>query len=160
MKYENYEKMIIDRLQKCPELDILTCEIDSSVLSRQKSSKPSVYILYQGSQYEDPETLGMTAQTETMTFEIVIFARKLRGKSGIYASFETITKRLLGYHEKGMRTPVTFQKFGYVSEMQGYYQYALQCSFTGYIVESCNEENEEHSPLIKQIINNLTNVME
>ena len=155
MKYENYEKMIIDRLQKCQELDILACEIDSSVLSRQKSFKPSVYVLYQGSQYEDPETLSMIAQMETMTFEIVIIARKLRGKSGIYAAFEIITKKLLGYREKGMRTPVIFQKFGYVSEMQGTYQYALQCSFTGYIVQSYDEDAEKPL-LIQKITNNIT----
>jgi hypothetical protein len=93
----------------------------------------------------------MISQMETMTFEIIIIARKQRGEKGAYAAFETITRRLLGYREKRMRTPVIFQKFGYVSETNTTYQYALQCSFTGYIVESCKNEDTEQTPMIKEI---------
>jgi len=156
MKYEDYEKIIINRLQQCPELDIITCEIDSSVLNRQQqSSKPTIYVMYQGSSYDDPESLGMISQMETMTFEIIISAMKQRGKKGVYAAFETITKKLLGYREKGMRTPVIFQKFGYVSETDAVYRYVLQCSFTGYIVE-CRDINVTEQPaLITQITNKI-----
>ena len=161
MKYENYEKMIIARLQKCPELDVQTKEIDSSGLNKQQqSSKPMVYVLYQGSTFDEPQELGMISQLETMAFDIIIFARKQRGSTGAYAAFEILTKNLLGYREKGMRSPIIFQKFGYVSETNTTWQYALQCSFTGYIVESCDEENSEQPPLIKKITNNLTSVMQ
>jgi hypothetical protein len=158
MKYEKYEKMIIDRLSQCPELDVQTKETNSSGLNTaRQSSKPMIYVLYQGSAYEEPQELGVIAQTETMSFEVIIFARKQRGTTGAYAAFETITKKLLGYREKGMRTPVIFQKFGYVSETNTTYQYALQCSFTGYIVENCDEETAEPG-LIKKITNNITGV--
>ena len=149
MKYENYEKMIINRLRSCQGLNVLSCEIDSSALNRKQSSNPNVYVLYQGSVYDNPDELAVIAQAETMTFEIIIFAQKQRGEKGIYAAFESITKRLLGYREKGMRTPILFQKFGYVSETNAIYQYALQCSFTGYIVE-CRDEDTE-VPLINNI---------
>jgi hypothetical protein len=158
MKYEKYEKMIIDRLTSCPELDVQTEEIDSSGLNRsQQSSKPTVYVLYQGSTYGEPQELGMISQTETMTFEVILFTRKQRGPAGAYAAFEILTKKLLGYREKGMRTPLVFQKFGYVSETNATYQYALQCSFTSYIVEN-EDEGTEDPTLIKKITNNMTEV--
>ncbi|MDR2805840.1 MAG: Gp37 family protein [Dysgonamonadaceae bacterium] len=152
MKYENYEKMIIERL-KCPELDVRTEELTSAELNRRRSVKPVIFVLYQGSEYEEPKELGVVAQSETMRFDVIIFSRTQRGEHGAYSAFETITQRLLGYREKGMMTPVVFQKFGYVSEMNTFFQYALQCSFTSYIVEKHN--NEEPAPLIKQIKNNL-----
>jgi hypothetical protein len=157
MKYENYEKIIIERL-KCPELDVRTAELSAAELNKYRQSvKPVVFVLYQGSEYSAPEELGVIAQSETMKFDIVIFARRQRGEHGAYAAFETITRRLLGYREKGMRTPVIFQKFGYVSELNAIYQYALQCSCSGYIVEKCDEG--ETAPLIKQITNNLNSIV-
>ncbi|MDR0542466.1 MAG: Gp37 family protein [Dysgonamonadaceae bacterium] len=160
MKYENYEKIIIERLT-CPELDVQNREPNTSELNRQRqTTKPAVYVLYQGSSFAEPEELGMISQTETMTFDIIIFARKQRGEKGAYAAFEIITRRLLGYRTQGMRTPVTFLKFGYVSETNTTYQYALQCSFTSYIVQSCNEEETGQPPLIKQITNNITTTVQ
>jgi len=154
MKYENYEKIIIARLQ-CPELEVRQGELTSADLnSFRQAQKPFIYVYYQGSSYESPENLGMISQVETMSFEVIIFARKQRGKQGAYEAFETVTKRLLGWREKGMRTPVTFQKFGYVSETNTTYQYALLCSFTGYIVET-REKDDSQPNLIKQITNNI-----
>ena len=153
MKYESYEKMIIDRLS-CQELEVRTKELNDDELNRfRQAKKPVVYVMYQGSDYSEPEELGVIAQKETMAFDIIIFARTQRGKTGVYSAFETVTKRLLGYREKGMRTPVIFQKFGYAAKIDDTYQYALQCSFTGYIVES--DRQEENVPLITGITNNI-----
>jgi hypothetical protein len=153
MKYENFEKILIDRLSQCPELDVQIDETDLSQLNRpRQSTKPLVYVLYQGSTYDVPQALDVISQTETMTFEIIVFARRQRGPEGAYEAFETVTRKLLGYWEPGMRTPVVFQKFGYVSETNATYQYALQCSFTAYIVQAC-EEDVEMPPLIKKITN-------
>jgi hypothetical protein len=155
MKYENYENIIIERLQ-CPELDVRKNEITQAELNKySQTSKPIVYVLYQGSTYDNPETFGPVAQLETMNFNVVIMARKQRGVKGAYAAYEAITRRLLGYRTKEIRTPVIFQKFGYVSETNTTYQYALQCSFTGYIVQSCEKDETELPPLIKKITNNI-----
>jgi hypothetical protein len=135
MKYENYERLLIEQLM-CPELDVRIGELDVSDLNkRRQTARPIVFVLYQGSEFASPEPLRFIAQVETMKFEIVVFARTQRGAQGIYEAFETITHRLLGYRDVSMRTPVIFDRFGYVSEVNGTYQYALQCSFTGYIAE-------------------------
>jgi hypothetical protein len=156
MKYENYEKVIIERLV-CPELDVRTNELTAAELNKcRQSTKPTVFVLYQGSEYDEPKELGIISQSETMRFDIVVFTRTQRGKNGAYAALEIITQRLLGYREKGMRTPVIFQKFGYVSEVNAVFQYVLQCSFTGYIVEK--REKTDLPPSIKKITNNLNSI--
>lgn len=157
MKYENFEKAIAARLD-FKGVDVSTLPLPIELNKARQTTKPQLFVIFTGADYGERENLGVMAQVETLHFEISIFARKRLAKLGIYELFETITKQLLGYKLPHARTKISFDKFGYVSETTTTWQYALLLSFTSYIVERDNVNDEPLAPLIKQITNNLTSM--
>jgi hypothetical protein len=151
MKYEDYEDAIVERLKRqgvsvsaLPHVDVLN--------EPRQTTKPQLFVIYQGSDYAERENLSVVSQVETLRFEIFIKAQKRRGKLGIFDLYNGISRCLLGYKLNGARTVITFDSFGYVAGIQNNWQYALTFSFTGYIVENPEIENPA---LITQITNNV-----
>jgi hypothetical protein len=150
-QYEGYENAIIERIQRdgvdvsaLPHVDVLNEAL--------QTDRPQLFVIYNGSDYAEPEELALIVQAETMHFEIFICSRNRQGEAGVFDLYRHITTRLLGYKPAGARTKIAFNNFKYVSGLQNNWQYALTFSFTGYAVE---QPDEEAYTLIKDINNNI-----
>ena len=111
-------------------------------------TKPVVYVMYDTSDFVDPENINLVIQKEKLKIGFEIHSRTRRGEQGIFAIYRIITKTLLGYKRPGCDKLqlVTF------TPLQGKgpndWTYYLQFSTTARIVEDFTEIN---GPELKQV---------
>lgn len=147
MLYEDYEDTIIERI-KMQGVNVSDLPYIDALNDSRPTSKPRVFVMYNGSVFADPENLSTVAQKETLNFEAFIKAKNRRGKSGVLAVSEEIKARMLGYKPPGAITPITLSSFGYVDGIQNNWQYMLVFSFERYAVQ---QNFDELTVTIKEI---------
>ncbi|MDE6876484.1 MAG: Gp37 family protein, partial [Alistipes sp.] len=120
-----------------------------------QTQKPQIFVLVNGGEFDEREETTTIAQLETIQCELFFRAKNRRGKTGIFATYETVKKRLLGHRIKGSKTPIYFKSFGYVSGSHNCWQYALTFSFAAYSVQAVQPED---TPAIRQITHEIKQV--
>lgn len=149
MTYEQYEDEIVGLL-KMRGVTVTVLPHEAALSELRATAQPQLYIIINGSNFGEPEDLGMTAQRETLQCEIFIRAKSRWGHLGIFSLYGEISKRLLGRKLPDAVTPIVFGQFGYVAGIQNNWQYALTFSFDAYKVEA-DPEGIEPVGLIKKI---------
>lgn len=149
MTYEQYEDAIVDLL-KMRGVAVTVLPHEAALSELRATAQPQLYVIINGSNFGEPEDIGMTAQRETLQCEIFIRAKSRRGNLGIFGLYGEISKRLLGHKLPDAVTPIAFGQFGYVAGIQNNWQYALTFSFDTYKVEA-DPEGSEHVGKIKKI---------
>jgi hypothetical protein len=157
MRYEDVEKEIRDRLQAKfgPHVSVIVLPENEAEFKR-PVERSQVTVAYQGSEYEldgstrQPLSLGLGAvviQEETVLFEIVIQAKKLRGTNQLYDIIGRVKRALVGYRFTDCEK-MKVRKIGFVQRDEGIFTYTLTMSTLTMVVEDPDEVAE---PLIKRI---------
>lgn len=99
-RYETLEDSIVALfnvpLTQQEVFDIATLP-DYEVDYKPSQPRPQVYVSYDSSDFSSPETLSKITQEEKLLIGIEIHTKARRGQRGVFAIFETICKKLLGY---------------------------------------------------------------
>ncbi|MCH5305193.1 MAG: hypothetical protein J1E79_01780 [Rikenella sp.] len=135
MTYEQYEDAIVGLLS-IPGVSVSVLPHEAALVEMRATARPQLYVIINGSNFGEPESMGMTAQRETLQCEIFIRAKARRGRLGIFDLYGKISERLLGRKLPDAVTPIAFDQFGYVAGIQNNWQYALTFSFDTYRVEA------------------------
>jgi hypothetical protein len=97
----NYEQAEEDIKVKLNSLELAGVLVDVMPESQKAYIKPNanaqVWVCYNGDEYAPPEGNGTIVQDGTISFEVVLQARKIRGANGIYQLFAAIQQLLLGF---------------------------------------------------------------
>lgn len=141
MTYEQYEDAIVGLLAM-PGVSVTVLPHEAALVEMRATARPQLYVIINGSNFGEPESMGMTAQRETLQCEIFIRAKARRGRLGIFDLYGKISERLLGRKLPDAVTPIAFSQFGYVAGIQNNWQYALTFSFDTYRVEADSDETE------------------
>jgi len=136
--YDVYENMIVKRLEH-PDWDVSPLPLIEKLNVSQ--TRPQLYVIFSGSTIEDVPNLGDFAQNESLTFEVLIYARTRDGERGIFAVAEEVIQRLLKWKLKDAFHKITLASFGYVEGIQNNWRYDLKFSFPR--VRIMREESEE-----------------
>lgn len=152
--YERYEDEIVELL-KMPGAEVMPLPKVETLELPHQTQKPQIFVLINGGEFDEREETTTIAQLETIQGELFFRAKNRRGKTGIYATYETVKKRLLGHRIKGSKTPIYFKSFGYVSGSHNCWQYALTFSFAAYSVQTVQPDD---IPAIRQITHEIKQV--
>lgn len=149
MTYEQYEDAIVGLLAM-PGVSVTVLPHEAALSEIRATARPQLYVIIHGSNFGEPESMGLTAQRETLQCEIFIRAKARRGRLGIFDLYGKISERLLGRTLPDAVTPIAFSQFGYVAGIQNNWQYALTFSFDTYVTEA-DPETAEQVGTIKKI---------
>lgn len=147
MTYEDYENSIIDRA-RIQGVDVSALPCVEALNDPRPTAKPQVFVMYNGSNFTEPENIGATVQRETLNFEIFIKSRLRRGEKGVFAVSEEIKSRIMGWKPDGAITPAALTSFGYVTGITNNWQYMLTFTFDRYAVQ---RDFSDPARLIKKI---------
>lgn len=145
--YEDYENGFVNRLNMSG-VEVSALPTVDALNDPRPATRPTLYVMYNGSSYSDPENMAATTQKETLNFEVFIKAKSRRGKNGIFVVSEEVKGRLMGWRPAGAITPVILSSFGYVAGNQNNWQYMLTFEFTRYVTQ---RDFAEPTETIKQI---------
>lgn len=123
-------------------------EMEASI--RPAISKPYVYVMYDTSDFPDPENNYQVVQEEKLKIGFEIHSRTRRGDQGIFAIQRLITRIILGYKPRGCDK---LQLVSFVPLQGGtpnHWQYYLQFKTTTHIAEIENDPTETQ-PLFKTV---------
>lgn len=152
--YERYEDEIVELLQM-PGVEVMPLPKVETLESPYQTQKPQIFVLINGGEFDEREETTTIAQLETIQGELFFRAKNRRGKTGIYATYENVKKRLLGHRIKGSKTPIYFKSFGYVGGLHNCWQYALTFSFGAYSIQATQPED---IPVIRKITHKIEQV--
>ena len=155
--YERYEDELVALLQM-EGVEVRPLPRVADLEAPRPTQIPQVFVLINGGQFADREELAVVAQLETVQGELFIRARNRRGPDGLFAVYEEIRRRLLGYRLRGAKTPVYFNSFGYVDGLHNSWQYALTFSFAAYCVAADRDGERPPEPPIKRITHEIQTV--
>lgn len=145
--YEEYEDDIVERVT-ASDIDVSPLPSTALLEAFRPADKPRAFVIYTGSDFGDPPTLGITEQEETLSFEIHICSRRRRDEGGIYDVATRIMRRLRGWRPKDALIPITISAFGNIESPANAWNFAVKLSFMRMVVE---DVEEEEPLLIKKI---------
>ena len=148
MTYEDYENAIVELLDEIADTKVSLLPYVGELNAPMSTASPTVYVMVNGSNFATDSVMSLMSMKETVNCEIYIKARTRRGNLGVFATFEAVSKKLLGHRFADSLSPVVLGQFGYVSGLQNNWSYALTFSFERMRVEV---EKKIEVPLIKQI---------
>lgn len=100
MNYESIESQIVARLSANTDLtaiadvEALPDSVDNYKTPVQKGL---VTVVFLGEKYDSNQSVGQVSQHTTITFNVSIQARLMRGIKGVYAISELVKKTLIGF---------------------------------------------------------------
>lgn len=100
MNYEQAESEIVAKLSEDTALvDIADITILPDDVAEYKTPtvKGLVTVVFLGEKFDNNQGIGDISQHSTVTFNVGIQARKMRGAKGVYAISEEVKKTLLGF---------------------------------------------------------------
>jgi hypothetical protein len=98
MGYESSEAEIVQQLSPLISGSIDVLPIPESQDDLRKSIlRPRVWVAYNGTNYQPSQSSGNIVQEATITFEVVVQSKKLRGPTGVYVVLELIKLLLVGF---------------------------------------------------------------
>lgn len=100
MNYETAESEIVDRLKTSDALltiaDVFVLPDDVAAYKTPKE-KGLVTVAFLGEKYDDNQSIGQVSQHSTVTFNVAVQARLMRGTKGVYAISELVKLALVGF---------------------------------------------------------------
>jgi len=100
MNYEIAESEIVDRLKTSAALltiaDVFVLP-DNLAAYKTPKEKGLVTVAFLGEKYDDNQSIGQVSQHSTVTFNVAIQARLMRGVKGVYAISELVKLALIGF---------------------------------------------------------------
>lgn len=127
MNYEAVELEIVDQLEVNANLSaiadivVLPEDIDKYKIPVVKGL---VTVVFMGETFDKNQSVGPISQHSTVTFNISIQSRRLRGAKGVYAISELIKQSLMGFipTDCGM---ISLGDFDYVNYQNDVWEYSL-----------------------------------
>jgi len=121
------------------------------------SIKARITVAYNGSTYETSETTDVVAQPETITMQIVVQSRKLRGAVGIYTMLSVMKSALLGW-KSTTTEKIHFGKAEYVGHENSVWTYALNLTTVALAIEEPDTEDQVISKMLTAATTNYENI--
>ncbi len=100
MNYESIESEIVAKLSANTDLTVISdVEVLPDSVDNYKTpvQKGLVTVVFLGEKYDSNQSVGQVSQHTTITFNVSIQARLMRGIKGVYAISELVKKTLIGF---------------------------------------------------------------
>ena len=154
MDYEIAEDSIRNRLA-----DKLAEGIDAKVMEETEAeverpiTAPRATVCFFSTDYDQSRSTGEISQEETVTFVIMITARRRRSGKGVYDIYNQCRAALLGWTPEGCTHKIQFKQFKIELNEGGWFTYGLYLETRGMIVEDITEieELEASMPTFQEI---------
>ena len=127
MNYEAVELELVSRLEASTELSaIADIVVLPEAIDKYKIPVINglVTVVFMGESFDKNQSVGQISQHSTVTFNISIQSRRLRGAKGVYAISELIKQSLMGFipTDCGM---ISLGDFDYVNYQNDVWEYSL-----------------------------------
>ncbi|MCD8173799.1 MAG: Gp37 family protein [Alistipes sp.] len=130
--YEKYEDEIVGLLKarvKKDSIVVMPAPSEKDLNDPKITSKPQLYVIISGDDWDDPENIGVTSQLVTVKGEVFIKSKDRRGPNGVFALYDYVVKTLLGVKLSGAESEILFNRLSFVHGLQNSWQYAATFTF-------------------------------